>query len=66
MHVSYQKINHLITMGILVDLLVREEKDMIWLVAVEVSKKEKPGFRMLHLKKVKVHRDVVRQDGFLA
>ena len=39
---------------------------MVWFVAIKISKKEEFCFRKLHLKKIVVHGDVIRQYCLLA
>ena len=68
-HVSYDKVNGLETMGTVVDKLAElrgEEENMIRFVAVKISKKKELGVRMLHFEKIKVHGDMVREKSLLA
>ena len=68
-HVSYDEVNGLDTMGTVVEKLAKlggEQENVIRFVAVKVSKKKEFGIRMFHFEKIKVHGDMVREKSLLA
>ena len=68
-HVSYDKVNGLDTMGTVVDKLAKlrgEQDNMTRFVASKISKKKEFCIRMFHFEKIKVHGDMVREKSLLA
>ena len=69
MHVRDNQINIILTTCFVVDKLAelgREEEDVVWLVAIKISKKQELCLREFHLEKIVIHGDVVRQYSLLS
>ena len=61
-HVRYDEVYCLYTMGVVVDKLAElrgEEENVVRFVTVEITKKEELSLWVLHLEEVKVHGNVV-------